>query len=155
MLFKNTVVEAMGYALPEDVWTSDKVESLLAPAYERLRLPAGRLELMTGIRERRFWPVGKRPSEASAEAGERALAASSIDRDDIDLLIHSGVCRDRLEPSTASYVHRLLQLSERHGDRWRFDREWSHPHCTDCIWGKWTSTHGEYIALFSQSGADA
>ena len=113
MLFKNTVVEAMGYALPEDVWTSDKVESLLAPAYERLRLPPGRLELMTGIRERRFWPVGKRPSEASAEAGERALAASSIDRDDIDLLIHSGVCRDRLEPSTASYVHRLLQLSEK------------------------------------------
>lgn len=109
--FKNVAIESLAYALPEEVWTSAEVEARLAAVYERLRLPEGRLELMTGIRERRFWPPGTRPSEASARAGAAALAKSSFDRSEMDLLIHSAVCRDRLEPATASYVHGLLGLS--------------------------------------------
>jgi len=86
------------------------VEAQLAEVYARLKLPEGRLELMTGIRERRFWPPGTAPSEASARAGEAVLAQSALDRSEIDLLIHSAVCRDRLEPATAAYVHGLLGL---------------------------------------------
>ena len=111
MNFKNVAVETIAYALPDEVWTSADLEARLAPVYERLRLPGGRLELMTGIRERRFWPAGTPASVASAKAGEAALAKSSFDRGQIDLLIHSAVCRDRLEPATAAYVHGLLQLS--------------------------------------------
>lgn len=110
MNFRNVAIETIAYALPEEVWTSADIESKLRGVYERLRLPEGRLELMTGIRERRFWPAGMRASEASARAGEAALAKSSIKRQDIDLLIHSAVCRDRLEPATAAYVHGLLGL---------------------------------------------
>lgn len=111
MEFTQVAIESIAYALPEEVWTSADLEAKLAPVYERLRLPAGRLELMTGIRERRFFPAGMLASVASAKAGEAALAKSSFDRESIDLLIHSAVCRDRLEPATAAYVHGLLKLS--------------------------------------------
>ncbi|WP_269526848.1 3-oxoacyl-ACP synthase III [Coraliomargarita parva] len=111
MLFSKVAIESIAYALPEEVWTSADVEAKLAGVYERLRLPEGRLELMTGIRERRFWPKGTPASVASAKAGEAVLAKSSFGRESMDLLIHSAVCRDRLEPATASYVHGLLGLS--------------------------------------------
>jgi len=110
MKFNHVAIESIAYALPEEVWLSSDVEAKLADVYERLKLPEGRLELMTGIRERRFWPKGTAPSEASAKAGEAVLAQSSFDRSEIDLLIHSAVCRDRLEPATAAYVHGLLGL---------------------------------------------
>ena len=110
MNFTNVAIESLAYALPDEVWTSADVEAKLAPLYQRLGLPEGRLELMTGIRERRFWPAGSRASEASARAGEAVLAQSSFARADMDLLIHSAVCRDRLEPATAAYVHGLLGL---------------------------------------------
>jgi len=104
-------IETLAYAEPPEVWSSDEIEARLAPLYERLKLPAGRLELMTGIRERRFWPVNHPPSAASAEAGQKALAQSKFEADDIDVLIHCAVCRDRLEPATASAVHAMLGLS--------------------------------------------
>lgn len=113
MKFENVAIETLEYALPEEVWTSADIEGRLAPTYQRLRLPEGRLELMTGIKERRFWPRGTRPSEASAKAGKAVLARTSFERNEIDLLIHSAVCRDRLEPATAAYVHGLLNLTGR------------------------------------------
>lgn len=110
MRFQNVAIESLAYALPDEVWTSSELEGRLAAVYERLKLPEGRLELMTGIRERRFWPPGTRASEASAAAGRAALQASRFAPESIELLMHSAVCRDRLEPATASYVHRLLGL---------------------------------------------
>lgn len=110
MQFQRTVLTGLVAELPPEVWTSDEVERRLAPLYSRLKLPEGRLELMTGIKERRFWPQAMRASEASALAGRRAMAAAGVGPADIDLLIHASVCRDRLEPSTAAYVHGLLGL---------------------------------------------
>jgi 3-oxoacyl-[acyl-carrier-protein] synthase III len=83
MNFKNVAIESLAYALPDEVWTSADVEAKLAPVYERLHLPEGRLELMTGIKERRFFPAGSRASEASALAGEAVLAKSAFDRSEI------------------------------------------------------------------------
>lgn len=111
MLFEHVCLAAHGYVIPPRAVTSAAIEERLAPLYERLRLPTGRLELMTGIRERHFWDEAKLPSAASAEAGARALAAWGGDPGEIELLAHCGVCRDRLEPSTAAYVHGLLGLS--------------------------------------------
>ncbi|GHC03422.1 3-oxoacyl-ACP synthase III [Cerasicoccus arenae] len=110
--FSQLAIESLAYAEPPEVWTSDAIEARLAPLYERIKLPAGRLELMTGIHERRFWPTDHAPSAASAEAGERALAQSQFAPEDIDLLIHCAVCRDRLEPATASAVHAALGLGQ-------------------------------------------
>ena len=111
MHFESVAIESLDYVLPETVLTSDALEAELEAVYQRLKLPLGRLELMTGIRERRFWPSNFKASEASALAGEKLLSRTGTDRNTIDLLIHSGVCRDRLEPATASYVHNQLGLS--------------------------------------------
>lgn len=110
MSLESVRIEAFGYELPPEVWSSARIEEQLQPVYERLKLPQGRLELMTGIRERRFWPGPVLASEASAMAGKAVLQKSRIDRSRIDLLVHCGVCRDRLEPATAAYVHHLLGL---------------------------------------------
>ncbi len=110
MKFAKTVIESLATALPAEALTSSDIERRLAPLYERLRLPEGRLELMTGIRERRVWPAGTRPSDASAAAGRAALAKSGLRADQVELFIHAAVCRDMLEPATASFAHRKIGL---------------------------------------------
>jgi 3-oxoacyl-[acyl-carrier-protein] synthase-3 len=113
MLYQNVCLEAISYTLPEEIVTSDEIEARLEPLYTRLNLPQGRLELMTGIRERRFWPPGMLPSEKSVESAEKALLAAGIDRRQVGALIHGSVCRDFLEPATACGVHHRLGLPER------------------------------------------
>ncbi len=110
MLFENVSLAAFGHALPTDVVTSDELEERLAPVYDRLHLSVGRLELMSGIRERRFFPPGTRPSTVAARAGAKAIEASGVPRESIGCLIHASVCRDFMEPATASVVHDLLEL---------------------------------------------
>jgi 3-oxoacyl-[acyl-carrier-protein] synthase III len=112
MRYRNVCLEAFGYTLPEEIVTSAEIECRLAPLYERLRLPEGRLELMTGIRERRFWRPGSLPSEQSVLSAEKAIRAGDIDRRHIRALIHASVCRDYLEPATACGVHHRLDLPE-------------------------------------------
>ncbi|MAF66185.1 MAG: 3-oxoacyl-ACP synthase III [Planctomycetes bacterium] len=112
MRFEQVHIDSVAHALPEEVLTSDELERALAPLYERLHLSVGRLELMSGIRERRFWPRGTRPSAVAARAGATALERSTVERGRIGCVIHASVCRDFLEPATASLVHRALELSE-------------------------------------------
>lgn len=111
MRIQSAVIDSIAYVAPPKIWTSAYIEERLKPLYDRLRLPEGRLELMTGIHERRFWDYDIRPSEASAEAGSKAIERSCIDPSDIEVCIHSSVSRDMLEPSTASFAHRLMGLS--------------------------------------------
>ena len=110
MLFKKTCIESIGYTVPPEVVTSDELERRLEPLYSRLRLPEGRLELMTGIQERRLWPTGSLPSDFSILSGQRAIDAAGIDPRLIGALIHGSVCRDHLEPATACRVHHQLGL---------------------------------------------
>jgi 3-oxoacyl-[acyl-carrier-protein] synthase-3 len=110
MKFAHVCLESLAVALPEEVWTSADIEERLRPLYERLRLPAGRLELMTGIRARRMWPEGTRASDASAAAGRAVLARSTLGADQVELFIHAAVSRDMLEPATASFAHRKIGL---------------------------------------------
>ena len=111
MKFHRVALASLAVELPDEVHASEQIERRLAPLYTRLRLSVGRLELMTGIRERRFWSVPMRPSAAAAAAAKKALAAARVMPAQIDLLIHAGVCRDRLEPATAAYVHALLDAA--------------------------------------------
>src|SRR5688572_32022986 len=106
MLFRDVVLAGLAHVLPDEVVSSTDLENRLLPLYSRLGLRVGRLELMTGIRERRFFAPGTRPSSIAAQAGEAALRASGIDRARVGLLVHASVCRDFLEPATASIVHR-------------------------------------------------
>ncbi len=65
---------------------------------------------MSGISQRRVWSVGTFPSGPSIRSGNHAIDAADIDRGRIGCLIHASVCRDFLEPATASRVHDGLSL---------------------------------------------
>ena len=112
MKYDDVCIESFGYTLPSEIWKSDDLEQRLEPLYSRLRLPAGRLELMTGIRERRFWPTCDRPSQFSVSSCNMAIEAAQFDRTQIGCLIHGSVCRDFLEPATACTVHHELGLPD-------------------------------------------
>ena len=110
MRFKNVYIEDLACHLPDNIVTSDDIEKRLAPVYDRLKLPYGRLEMMTGIKERRFWNPGTSPSQVSSIAGKLAIVNSGINQEDIGCLINASVCRDFLEPATAALVHHNLGL---------------------------------------------
>lgn len=112
MKYERVYVEAVGYTLPREVVTTADLEHRLEPLYDRLGLPHGRLELMTGIRERRFYRPGALPGEVSLASSEQALRAAAIDRRLIGALVHGSVCRDFLEPATACSVHHGLGLAD-------------------------------------------
>jgi 3-oxoacyl-[acyl-carrier-protein] synthase-3 len=112
MHYEHVCLESLGYTLPDEIVSSDEIERRLAPLYQRLRLPEGRLELMSGIRERRLWPRGTRPSDPSIASARRAIVAAGIDPHEIGCLVHGSVCRDQLEPATACRVHHALGLPE-------------------------------------------
>jgi len=109
--YKTVCLDTFGYELPPNVITSADIEHRLAPVYERLRLPAGRLELMSGIASRRFWNPGTRPSEGATLAGRNVIDKAGISPKDIQCLIFTSVSRDMMEPATASFVHNGLGLS--------------------------------------------
>ena len=110
--FKNVCLEGLATHLPENIVTSENLEKRLSPIYDSLKLPYGRLEMMTGIKERRFWSEGVSPSEVATIAGEKAINNSGVDRSKIGCLINASVCRDFLEPATASLVHNNLKLQQ-------------------------------------------
>lgn len=111
MRLTETVIDSLAAVIPPVSLSSEEIESRLGPLYDRLKLPPGRLELMTGIARRHFWPRSMAASEAAARAGARALRRSGLDPGRIGLLVHCAVCRDRWEPATAAYVHRRLGLA--------------------------------------------
>ncbi|MDH4183285.1 MAG: 3-oxoacyl-ACP synthase III [Nitrospinota bacterium] len=110
MKYSRVYLAAAECVLPDNVVTSAQIEQRLKPVYDRLGLPEGRLELMSGIRERRFWDAGMRPSAAAILAGKKAIAASGLPVEKLGALFHSSVCRDFLEPATANVVHHGLGL---------------------------------------------
>jgi 3-oxoacyl-[acyl-carrier-protein] synthase-3 len=112
MKYRHVRVAGFTTALPPLVVTSAELEERLSPVYERLGLPAGRLELMTGIRERRFYPPGTLPGAVSAQTVQQAIARSGIDPRHFGALIHGSVCRDQLEPATAAGVHAAAGLPQ-------------------------------------------
>ncbi len=79
MRFQNVCIEAIEALLPPEIVTSEEIERQLAPVYDRLHLPAGRLELMTGIRERRFFPQGTLPSGPAAQVAVSALKSARFE----------------------------------------------------------------------------
>src|SRR5256712_13646065 len=111
MRYSNVCVESLGYGLPKHVVPSAESGARLSPLYDRLQLPYGRLEMMSGIRERRFWDDGVNPSDAAALAGRKALDQAGVLGHEIECILNCSVSRDFLEPATASVVHERLKIS--------------------------------------------
>ncbi len=111
MRYTRVHLEAMGYELAPNVVSTRALEARLGPLYEKLNLKPGHLELLTGIRERRWWDAGHTNAAGAAAAARRALAAASFPADELEGLIYGGVCRDHLEPATACDVAAALGVS--------------------------------------------
>ena len=110
MRFQRVCIEGLAHVLPDERVATSQLEERLAPLYERLRLPEGRLELMSGIRERRFFPAGTRPGDVSIRTAGLAIEKSGLGRELFGACLHGSVCRDHLEPATACRVHHELGL---------------------------------------------
>ena len=112
MRYQRVFIEAVTYELPTTVVTTASLETMLGPIYPRMGLSKGFLEAITGVRARRFWDRGTRPSQVATRAAERVLADNPhIPRERIQALVSTSVCKDYLEPSTAALVHGNLGLS--------------------------------------------
>lgn len=105
MHYQHVCVEAVAHNPAPHVISSAELEQQLQPVYDRLNLPAGRLELMTGIQERRFYDRGTLPGQISVTTAKMAVEASGLPMDTFGALIHGSVCRDQMEPATAAGVH--------------------------------------------------
>lgn len=110
MRYRNVAIENCTAFLPERRVTSAEIEAELEPLYSRLHLPEGRLEMMTGIAERRFWQPGTMPSQVAARAGLLALERAGLSGNELGALIYCGVSRDFVEPATSTVVHSLMNL---------------------------------------------
>lgn len=106
----DTALVSIAHVDAPEVVTSAHFDEILAETYERIGTPAGLLESLAGVRERRWWPEGYLFTDGAAAAGAKAIEASGVRIDEIGLLIDTSVCRDRLEPSSAVSVHNALDL---------------------------------------------
>ena len=104
-----SVIAGSAFEEPTEYYSSDTLELMLSPLYERLKLPKGRLEELTGIIRRGCYSADLSPGEIASLSVKKLLKNLDLKSHHIDALIYSGVCRDALEPSTSSQVHHRLQ----------------------------------------------
>ena len=111
MRYQKVFVNVLAYELPAEVISTRALEEALKPVYDALKIPMGQLELLTGIKERRWWPRHFKVSDGAIAAGHKALQSLSLSGRDLDVLIYAGVCRDFYEPATACRVAAELGLN--------------------------------------------
>lgn len=108
--FSNIAITGLAHVDAGVSVSSSEIEGQILPTMERLEMPPGLLENLTGIVNRRFWDVGMAPSDAAALAAEKVLTETSVDASSIGALINTSVSRDYLEPSTAAIVQGKIGL---------------------------------------------
>ena len=69
-------IEAFAHYEAPNVMTSDWIEEQLAETLERLEIPRGSLEGLTGIKERRFWEHGTNYYDTATEAALKVIEKS-------------------------------------------------------------------------------
>ncbi len=107
-VFEEFTIDSFGYEIAPIVMTSAEMERRLKDLYDALHISPGQLESLTGIVERRWWEEGYRLSDGAIAAAHRALDASNVGAEQIEVLIYSGVCREYFEPATAARVASVL-----------------------------------------------
>jgi 3-oxoacyl-[acyl-carrier-protein] synthase-3 len=110
--YREVCLSSFGFELPPRVISSLALEDALSPLYAKLGMPPGRLEMISGVRERRFWDEGTPPSQVSIRSARRALERSGVAASQLGALVHCSVSRDFLEPATASVVAGALDLPQ-------------------------------------------
>jgi len=110
--FNHVCIESFGVNIPPNEVSSAEIEDKLSPLYNKLEIPFGTLEKVSGIKTRRFWERSLRPSQAGTVAAKIALEQSGLDPKILQALFSCSVSRDYFEPATASLIHGALGLNE-------------------------------------------
>ena len=110
MQYKNVVIEGLAFLEAPHHIKSEWLEEQMEDTMNRIGIRIGNLEHLTGIRERRFWDPGVKPSDVATLAARKVMEQTNIDPNDLGLLVNTSVCKDYLEPSVASLVHGNLGL---------------------------------------------
>lgn len=104
MRYERVYIEAIEAVEPPVELTTASLERMLGPLVRRIGLKEGVLEALTGVRARRFWSDGTRPSEAAAAAVRRLLERHPPPPCGVQALVSTSVCKDYIEPPIASLV---------------------------------------------------
>ena len=80
MKFNTVYLDSLGYELAPNVLTSDDIETRLEPLYKTLHFQKGQLEMITGIRERRYWIRGFACMKARHEPAKRRSSHPAFPR---------------------------------------------------------------------------
>jgi 3-oxoacyl-[acyl-carrier-protein] synthase-3 len=113
MLYRHVSIGAVAHVDAPIRLTSAEISRRLRPALQRLGIRADLLwEDVVGIRARRVWDGSTRVSDAATVAASKAMALCGVPSERIGVLVNTSVCRDFLEPSTASVVHGALGLAD-------------------------------------------
>lgn len=112
MLFKHVAIASVAHIDAPLRLTSAEIVERLKPTMQRLGIRDNVLEDVAGIYARRLWDRPTAPSEAATLAAQKAISESGVPHEKIGLLVNTSVCRDFLEPSTASIVHGNLGLAD-------------------------------------------
>lgn len=113
MLYDKVAIESFGYVLPEEVLTSTQIETRLRPFLPASPFRSGTFEQLTGIKERRLWPVACSLEDEAAKACEKALSSSDVAPADLGMVIYAGVFKTLLEPATACGIADKLGVPQR------------------------------------------
>lgn len=106
-------IVSVGYVLPDkEVKTKDVEEELHLK--ERLGVPYGLLERLTGCRAHREAPPETNASDLAVQASQNALNNAQISVDDLDLMVFCACCHDVPEPATANIVQEKLGAYNAH-----------------------------------------
>lgn len=104
-MFKTKITDLHTY-LPERVVPNDELEALLNRSGPLL--PAGSLERLFGIRERRFAAPHEQTSDLAVAAARPLLEQHGTE--EIDFLVFASACSDLIEPATCNIVQHKLGL---------------------------------------------
>ena len=110
MRYNRVHLESIGYELAPVVVSTAELEARLTPFLAAHGFPAPRLDLLTGISERRWWEPNDTLSRGATAAAKHALGKSNVHPKDIGTVIYAGVCREQYEPATACAVANNLDI---------------------------------------------
>jgi len=99
----NSLVMASGSYLPEKILTNKDLEQLVQTNEEWI-------VSRTGITRRHIAAENEYTSDMATEAAKRAMAASAISKDEVDLIIVATTTPDKTFPSTAVIVQKNLGI---------------------------------------------
>lgn len=110
MRYEHVDIAGVAHVLPPHTVTSADLEGRMQATLSRLGFPAGTIEKLTGVRERRWFDPGVTASQAAAAAGQKLLAQLDLAPGRIQALVNGSVSRDYLEPANATLVAGRLGL---------------------------------------------